>query len=63
MQKYTGQVIDMIYMDRHGRFTRRRVHVRSVQDGMVRAFDLTKRAPRVFTASRIMAIVPIRRQA
>ena len=63
MLKYTGCVVDMIYMDRNGRFTRRRARVISVQDGVVRAYDVVKRAPRVFVVSRIMAVVPVRRGA
>lgn len=63
MHKYAGCVVDMIYMDRHGRFTRRRVRIVSVQNGAVRAYDIVKRAPRVFAVSRIMAVVPVKRGA
>lgn len=55
MKKYIGRTVDIIYQDRHGQFSRRRVRVIAVQDNAVRAFDLVKRAPRVFRLDNILA--------
>jgi len=57
-EKYVGRVVVIIYQDRAGRLTQRRILIRSVSDGLLRAYDLTRRAPRVFDASRILAAEP-----
>ena len=56
--KYVGQTIEMIYQDRSGRLTQRRIRVLAVEGGKVRAYDLDKRAPRVFDADRVLAVQP-----
>lgn len=58
MQKYIGRIVDLIYLDRHGRFSRRRIRVLAVCDGLVRAYDLSRRAPRVFRTENILAALP-----
>jgi predicted DNA-binding transcriptional regulator YafY len=59
MEKYAGRRAEMIYQDKNGKLTHRRIHVQSVSRNKVRAFDLNKRAPRVFEVDRILAVVPV----
>lgn len=54
--KYVGRTIEMIYQDRSGCFTQRCVRVLAAEGGKVRAYDLDKRAPRVFETERILAV-------
>lgn len=58
MEKYTGRTVDIIYMDRYGRFTQRRIRVVSVRGDRVRAYDFERRAPRVFLTENILAVQP-----
>lgn len=60
MEKYIGQIVEIIYMGKKGKITKRRIVVRSVQDGTVKAFCLTHRAPRIFKIKNILAIQPVR---
>ncbi|SFI54538.1 hypothetical protein SAMN02799624_01302 [Paenibacillus sp. UNC496MF] len=62
-QKYVGTVVTMIYCDRSGRITQRRIRVDAVQGDRVKAFDMEKRAPRVFRVARILAVMPDLRTA
>lgn len=63
IRKYTGQTIEIVYQDRGGRLTQRRIRVRAVRADKVYAFDLGKREPRVFCAARILALQPVSRHA
>jgi len=56
--KYVGRTIEMIYQDRSGRLTQRRIRVLAAEDGKIHAYDLDKRAPRVFDANRVLAVQP-----
>ena len=58
MHKYKGRTIAIIYLDRHGNFTQRRIRVQSVQDNCIKAYDLDKRSPRIFRAENILAYQP-----
>lgn len=58
LSKYIGRTIVIIYQDGKGAFTKRRISVRGVISGKVRAFDIDKRAPRVFDLDRILAAQP-----
>jgi len=58
--KYVGRTVEMIYQDRSGRLTQRRIRVLSADGGNIRAYDLGKRAPRVFEAARILAVQPVK---
>ncbi|WP_240353354.1 MULTISPECIES: hypothetical protein [Cohnella] len=59
MEKYVGHTVEIIYVDAEGRFTQRKITVRSVIDGRVRAYDHSRRAFRVFKASNILARKPV----
>jgi len=60
IEKYIGRVIEIIYQAKDGQLTQRRISVRSVISGKVRAFDVDKRAPRVFEVDRILSAMPVR---
>jgi predicted DNA-binding transcriptional regulator YafY len=59
MDKYIGRVVEIIYLDRSGKVTQRKIEVRSIQGGVVRAYCLQQRAPRVFVIDRILAVAPV----
>jgi predicted DNA-binding transcriptional regulator YafY len=59
MNKYIGRVVEIIYLDRSGKITQRKIEVRAIQGRVVRAYCLQQRAPRVFVIDRILAIAPV----
>ncbi|WEK53768.1 MAG: hypothetical protein P0Y55_14460 [Candidatus Cohnella colombiensis] len=61
MEKYIGRIVDIIYQDRHGKFTKRQISVHSVRDGRVKGFDTAKQSFRVFDIDRILAVQPVSR--
>jgi predicted DNA-binding transcriptional regulator YafY len=60
-EKYLNRVVDIVYQDKKGQFSKRRICVQSISDGKVRAFDVSKRAPRVFEVDRVLAVLPVGR--
>lgn len=50
-----GTCVEIIYLDRRGVITRRRIRVRSADESGVEAFCFLRRAPRRFERSRILA--------
>lgn len=56
MHKYIGRTVTIIYQDKTGAFTQRRIRVLSVDDNKIKAHCYTVGAPRLFVADRIMAI-------
>ncbi|MFD0868749.1 hypothetical protein [Paenibacillus residui] len=58
--KYVGRTIEMIYLDRHNRFSKRKVKVKSVDGQIVRAYCLEQRGPRVFRVENILAVQPVK---
>lgn len=63
MQKYIGRTVTIIYQDRKGQITQRRILIHSVNDGRLHAFDHDKQAPRRFEIDRILAMQPVNRYA
>ncbi|MNP79911.1 hypothetical protein D3C76_1778580 [compost metagenome] len=60
MEKYIGRIVTIIYQDRSGAFTKRRIRVLAVDGNKVKAHCYTAGAPRLFVAERIMAIEAVR---
>lgn len=54
--KYVGRTVEIIYQDRHGKLTQRKIVVRSIRDGKVSAYDVTNRSYRVFKIANILAV-------
>lgn len=63
MQKYIGRTVTIIYQDRKGQITHRRILIQAVQDGRLHSFDHDKQAPRRFDIDRILALRPVNRYA
>jgi predicted DNA-binding transcriptional regulator YafY len=61
--KYIGRIVDIIYQDKAGTITKRRIRVLVINAGIVRAYDLGKKAPRVFEIDRILAAQPAGKSA
>lgn len=58
MGNLVGRVVWIIYQDRKGAFTKRRVRVLAVKDGRLKAFCISSGAPRSFLLERILAVEP-----
>jgi predicted DNA-binding transcriptional regulator YafY len=56
MECYIGQTIEVIYLDREGRFTQRIIMVREVEGGWVSAYCYARGAPRRFRLDHILAV-------
>lgn len=57
--KYVGRTVEIIYQDRAGKLTQRRIVVRSVQGDCVSAYDIVRGAYRVFKVDSILAMQPV----
>ncbi|MGG6314290.1 hypothetical protein [Paenibacillus macerans] len=62
VKKYIGQTVEIIYVDRAGKITQRRIEVHDVRDGLVRATCLASNAPRAFRVENILACVPVKKE-
>lgn len=58
--KSIGCVVDVIYMSKKGRFTKRRIRIISVRNGYVRAFCISSGAQRVFLIENMLAAELVR---
>ncbi|OMD08178.1 hypothetical protein BJP50_31055 [Paenibacillus odorifer] len=56
-----GQSIEIVYMDKVGKITQRKIEVLGIRNGLVRAIDLQSGAPRAFRESNILAWQPVRK--
>ncbi|UOF90741.1 WYL domain-containing protein [Fodinisporobacter ferrooxydans] len=59
LQRCLGQTVEMIYMDRHGAMSQRKVKLQSIRDDYIKAYCYTKRASRTFVIDNILAVVPV----
>ncbi|AKG36064.1 hypothetical protein [Paenibacillus durus] len=59
MKIRTGQTIEIVYMDRSGKITQRKIKVKGIRDGRIRATCLATGAPRVFLTANILAWQPV----
>lgn len=60
MQIRIGQIVDIVYMDKSGKITQRKIEVLGIRDGRIRAICLTTGAPRVFIVANILAWQPVK---
>ncbi|MEK4193308.1 MULTISPECIES: hypothetical protein [unclassified Paenibacillus] len=58
MHMQIGQTIEIIYSDKVGKITQRKIEVKGIKDGKIRATCLNTGAPRVFLATNILAWQP-----
>ena len=62
IDKYVGQIVEIIYLDRNGHISQRKIEVWSIKDSSVKAYCLENRAPRIFMIENILAIIPTRKR-
>ena len=62
MKMIIGQTIEMVYQDKARQITQRKVKVRELQDGRIRATCLTSGSPRVFLSANILAWQPVQKR-
>lgn len=58
MKMSIGQTIEMRYLDKAGQITQRKIEVRGIRDGRIRATCLSTGAPRVLLAANILSWRP-----
>jgi predicted DNA-binding transcriptional regulator YafY len=62
MRMSIGQTIEIVYQDKAGKISQRKIEVVGIRDGRIRATCLSTRAPRVFIVSNILAWQPVKAQ-
>ncbi|GAA4716616.1 WYL domain-containing protein [Brevibacillus fulvus] len=65
LQRYLmeNRPVEVIYLDRQGQTSKRRLRLHSVDKGYVKAYCYSRRAYRLFALDRILAIAPVSRHA
>ena len=58
-RKYVGRTVDMIYVDRSGKFTKRRIKINGITDTCIRAYCYSHGAPRTFNIDNVLAMQPV----
>jgi predicted DNA-binding transcriptional regulator YafY len=61
LHKYLGCIVEIVYVDRDGKITQRRIEVRGIKENLVRAYCLTQKGPRIFKIENILAAAPIKK--
>ncbi|MNC54592.1 hypothetical protein D3C76_557390 [compost metagenome] len=59
MKVRIGQTIEIVYQDRTGKITQRRIEVKGIREGRIRANCLVTGSPRVFLQANILAWQPV----
>ncbi|MDH6371732.1 putative DNA-binding transcriptional regulator YafY [Paenibacillus sp. PastF-3] len=59
MKMSVGQTIEIIYQDKAGKITQRKIEILGIRDGRIRANCLTTGEPRVFLAAGILSWRPL----
>lgn len=62
-EKYVGSMVDIIYMDRLNKITKRRIKVLSIGNGKIKALCQSVNAYRVFSANNVLAVEPVKQRA
>ncbi|PAD73929.1 hypothetical protein CHH67_19025 [Paenibacillus campinasensis] len=58
MEKYIGNVIEIIYVDRKGKITQRKIRLQGIRNKLIRATCLKSNQPRVFRMDNILSWGP-----
>jgi predicted DNA-binding transcriptional regulator YafY len=58
IEKYIGSTLEIIYQDRNGIITQRKILVQSIKDGSLKALCLERHSIRIFKIKNILAYVP-----
>ncbi|WP_139489011.1 WYL domain-containing protein [Brevibacillus dissolubilis] len=56
----SGQLVEIIYLDRTGKTSQRKLKLASIEGNKVKAFCFTRQAIRQFNTDHILAIAPVR---
>lgn len=61
LQRYlaSNQPVDIIYLDRAGRITKRRLRLIGIDGEHIRAYCYARRSPRTFVIANILAVQPV----
>ncbi|BCG60030.1 hypothetical protein [Paenibacillus sp. URB8-2] len=63
MHMRAGQTVEIVYIAKDEKITQRRIEVKGIKDGRIRATCLTTGAPRVFLVANVLAWRPISQAA
>jgi len=65
LQRYHAQqqVVELIYLNRHGEASKRAVRIHSIDGERIKAYCFERRANRVFRIANILAVMPFIRRA
>lgn len=55
MHKYIGKIIEIIYEDRKGKITQRKIEILGVKNGRIKAKCLKSNALRIFNEENILS--------
>ncbi len=61
MKMTVGQTIEIVYIDKAGNITQRKIEVKGIRNGRIRATCLSTGAPRIFLAANILAWQVVKR--
>lgn len=53
--KYLGEIVEIMYMDRSGKITQRRIEIKAICNGLIKATCLMSGSPRTFHTDNILA--------
>ncbi|GKS15075.1 MULTISPECIES: hypothetical protein [Paenibacillus] len=62
LQRYIGQTVDIIYVDRKEQITKRTIQVNEIEGESIKAFCLGKNSPRTFRLDHILSAMPTTRE-
>jgi predicted DNA-binding transcriptional regulator YafY len=57
---YLGRNVEIIYLDRNGELSQRKIRLLSVKDGRIRAYCFKRRATRYFSVENVLAMRPVK---
>ena len=57
-EKYIGQTIEIIYLDRNNKITQRKIEVFSITKNTIKAYCIEQRSFRIFRIENILAVMP-----
>ncbi|ERI09725.1 hypothetical protein [Aneurinibacillus aneurinilyticus] len=56
---YLGRTVEVIYLNRDGELSQRKIRLLSVKDGRIRAYCFMRRATRYFFVENVLAMRPV----
>ncbi|HAF97564.1 hypothetical protein [Paenibacillus lactis] len=58
MRNFIGEVIELIYIDRKGKITQRKIRLQGIRHNLIRATCLNTNQPRVFRMDNVLSWEP-----